>query len=667
LDKKGKDNKMVVLKKDNNARLNTTTTTGRRPISSTISDNDDTINSKDSKDSNLQVDDRYGYSTTTIDGELILLFRSVYRVERMYRMRAGKILSSIVLLLQSGSVHTDEDDDESIMHDDTIATMQLVAPHQEIFNIEDDLTYSTTTVRRSLLSTAHNEDDLISSTTSVRRPLSSTVPSLASSYSTTTIDGEWILLFRLAYRVDIIYQAKYTMIRHDGHDAIAITRLVIIHDDDDDDSIAIMQLAVIYARNCYSYRMKLTSTREDTSASTTVTKNPDSIQYDIIAIDASLRIQLAYRVDRMYRVDTILVASIGFQLRSDDDVHSKDDTIAVMQLVDRYQVTYEMIRPLHLIYQDNNDNDTIIVTQLSVLYHDDNDTIAITQLLNLYQDSLSTSATQNGEYNAEEYYFYADIMVKNDYYTDDNSNILYDDMKKNNNNYNDDGNDTSKDNNSDDDYWYNNYFIILYENDLPDAPPDIISVTKSVDNDYCNGTMRTNNGERTVSYSSQDHFIDDKVRINVNTSFNNNNDGDETTTLISLTQNGENKNIEGKYQLRALRSEGQYKDEVCNAEEGMFQEPIPSKWLNYNLVIISIYRLYLCFLLIVTMGLLVQSMGSVKIHKDRVNRASQTRARLGARLGSNCEPSNPAYRVTCLYVLPYLSFYVLSYLRKTPL
>jgi hypothetical protein len=33
----------------------------------------------------------------------------------------------------------------------------------------------------------------------VRRTISSTVPSLASGYSTTTIDGEWLLLFRSAY------------------------------------------------------------------------------------------------------------------------------------------------------------------------------------------------------------------------------------------------------------------------------------------------------------------------------------------------------------------------------------------------------------------------------------------------------------------------------------
>jgi hypothetical protein len=57
-----------------------------------------------------------------------------------------------------------------------------------------------------------------------------------------------------------------------------------------------------------------------------------------------------------------------------------------------------------------------------------------------------------------------------------------------------------------------------------------------------------------------------------------------------------------------------------------------------------------------------------------MNQASQMRAhsellvnrisRIMSHLGHPREPSNPAYRVAYLYVLPYLSIYVLSYLRK---
>jgi hypothetical protein len=49
-------------------------------------------------------------------------------------------------------------------------------------------------------------------TTTVRRPLSSTVPGLASGYSTTTIDGERILLCRLAYRVKRLYRVGMKLI-----------------------------------------------------------------------------------------------------------------------------------------------------------------------------------------------------------------------------------------------------------------------------------------------------------------------------------------------------------------------------------------------------------------------------------------------------------------------
>jgi hypothetical protein len=54
-------------------------------------------------------DNGYEYSVTSINGELILLFRLVYRVDRKYRM-VDTILSSTGLLLQSGSEHNDGDD-----------------------------------------------------------------------------------------------------------------------------------------------------------------------------------------------------------------------------------------------------------------------------------------------------------------------------------------------------------------------------------------------------------------------------------------------------------------------------------------------------------------------------------------------------------------------------
>jgi hypothetical protein len=73
---------------------------------------------------------------------------------------------------------------------------------------------SNTTVRRTQSHTVTCLEPSLISTTTVQWPLSSTVPSLAPSYSTTTFDEECILLFRLVYRVDIMYRVdrKYRML-----------------------------------------------------------------------------------------------------------------------------------------------------------------------------------------------------------------------------------------------------------------------------------------------------------------------------------------------------------------------------------------------------------------------------------------------------------------------
>ena len=103
-------------------------------------------------------------------------------------------------------------------------------------------------------------------------------------------------------------------------------------------------------------------------------------------------------------------------------------------------------------------------------------------------------------------------------------------------------------------------------------------------------------------------------KIDTYTSFNNINsnywyNNNETTTLIRTIQNWENE-----------------------------------KQLDYNVVIVSISSCYpviqsclclcMCILLIITLRLLGQSVGSVKIQKDQVDRASQMRLRLKARLES---------------------------------
>jgi hypothetical protein len=175
-------------------QVDTMTTTVRRPLSSTVP----SLAS--------------GYSTTTIDGELILLCRLAYRVKRLYRV--GKILSSIVLLLlQSGSVH-----------DDTTTTMQLVVLYQDKHHTTIAITqlvvlyqdkYHTIAVVSSL--DRNGEYYYLYNHSNATAPATSpaTAPDIApdtattataTTTTTTTIDGELIVsLFRL-HQVDIMYQ-----------------------------------------------------------------------------------------------------------------------------------------------------------------------------------------------------------------------------------------------------------------------------------------------------------------------------------------------------------------------------------------------------------------------------------------------------------------------------
>jgi hypothetical protein len=151
----------------------------------------------------------------------------------MYQV--STILSIIViLLLQPGSVQVILHQDDH-NNDDTIAIMQLVVVlYQDKYKTIQPFHLSTTAPATATTDTA---------TTTVRRPLSSAVPGSASEYSVTSTDGEKLLL-RSMYRVQ---------------------DLVIGIFDGDDDDVDIIQLVAHYAKNNYSYRMKLTPTTEDTS------------------------------------------------------------------------------------------------------------------------------------------------------------------------------------------------------------------------------------------------------------------------------------------------------------------------------------------------------------------------------------------------------------------
>jgi hypothetical protein len=141
---------------------------------------------------------RYGYSTTTIDGEFILLFRSAYRVNRMYRV---SVLSSTVLLLGPESVYNDKDY--------TIAIMQLVVLNQGIFKkdrlaYQVDIMYQTYTVLSPTVILLQSgpvynddvhDDPIAFMQLGVRYQDRSIDDSHQWFYSDTSTDGEMILLF----------------------------------------------------------------------------------------------------------------------------------------------------------------------------------------------------------------------------------------------------------------------------------------------------------------------------------------------------------------------------------------------------------------------------------------------------------------------------------------
>jgi hypothetical protein len=176
-------------------------------------------------------------------------------------------------------------------------------------------------------------DTTATATTTARRPLSSTVPSLASGYSTTTIDGEK-LLFRLMYRVEDLVIGIFDGDDNDDDDG---------HDNDDtvhdnnDDTIAVRQLEVLY-QDKY------------------VLPSDDRYRYSTTPIDRELILlcRLSYRGNRLYRVSKIL-SSIVLLLLQSGSVH--DDTTSTIQLVVLYQDKYH----------------TIAITQLVVLHQGKND------------------------------------------------------------------------------------------------------------------------------------------------------------------------------------------------------------------------------------------------------------------------------------------------------
>ncbi|OEU07720.1 hypothetical protein FRACYDRAFT_250743 [Fragilariopsis cylindrus CCMP1102] len=149
------------------------------------------------------------------------------------------------------------------------------------------------------------------------------------------------------------------------------------------------------------------------------------------------------------------------------------------------------------------------------------------------------------------------------------------------------------------------------------------------DNDYCNSTMREN-GEQTTCYSNQDSYM---IQFCHNViAIDSKDDGDMIATDASLRLGHSKEKIDINETTALIRTTRTSIDDETTTLIITIQNGEKNNQLDYDMVTVLIYdqaisiipvQLCLCILLIVTLRLLSQSMGSVKIHKAQVKRASQ--------------------------------------------
>ena len=363
--------------------MSITTTTVRRTISSTVP--------------NLTS----GYSTTTINGKLIVIFRSAYRVNGMNRVQGFDNNSKYQIIqpwFHSGTS----------IYGDLISI--LIFLFRLVYRPWFQVKYKTKPF-------VHKDDDTIADVHDSKYNSNLYIDNRC--WYSTTPTHEEILLFRLIYQVQVQDQARYEMIRPihlicsndnsnfstsiDGEkytsqskykddNTIAIMQLVVLHQDVheadntitfmqkalfqdthiNDETIAIMQLVVLYAVVPYhqiSYRMKLTPTTED-SSSTNNKKTEDQINSNTATIDiydnddtiANMQLVALYHdKDVVHNIDSIFncpfdiingnakfSTSINGQKYTSQDYYIKE-----------YHIKYKTLRPFHLVYHGDetmNDN-----------------------------------------------------------------------------------------------------------------------------------------------------------------------------------------------------------------------------------------------------------------------------------------------------------------------
>ena len=382
------------------------------------------------------------------------------------------------------------------------------------------------------------------------------------------------------------------------------------------------------------------------------------------------------RLIALFQVKYKMIQFSHYYLIYDNDVDTT--SIVTMQLVVvLYQVKCEMISPFHLIYNNNDDDNTNFSTSINGEKYTNQSKYKDNYIKCQAPATISTTTTTAAQYK----YLY---RMKFTPTTEDSSST---------NNKTEDRIDLNMTiiscNNNSSNYRYNNGIVIMirilnitclhtlisttqigenkdidgmekigeyqsralrsegqYKDEVYNAEEGMFQEPITINNstysnianigivDYCNDT-RKENGERTTCYSSQDpymiqyctntiainatlrlgHYNEGKIDINTRiNNINNNywyNNNDETTTLISIGDETTRTSIGDKATtlIRTIQNEEKHNR------------------LNYNMVIVLIYdhvismipvQLCSCILLIVTMRLLSQSMGSVKIHKDRV-------------------------------------------------
>jgi hypothetical protein len=463
----------------------------------------------------------------------------------------------------------------------------------------------------------------------------------------TSTDGE-ILLVRLMHQAQVKVQAKFPQVQVMDRRILLLLQVQVMNPP----PATVPATAPATDRTSQSTTTMMIKTDTD-RIDTDINDDNDTVNMSKIVlfqikykrnwptttIDEVL-ILFTYRVDRMYRVNTVL-SSIVLLLQSGSVQYDDDNTIAIEQQVALFQDKYHTIAVVSSLDRNGEyyfviSKDTLTNTTKDQIesfsndnhnVHDDDDNTVLYQDVHNNRYGYSTTTLQPtlssiGPLDDDTFaiiYWYTYIGNNDAYNTIDSTLTHPFDVIKNNGNrwYNNNNNNNnitidstliqSFDLIKDDGYFSTSINGEKYTNQSKykdnyikcQAPATISTTTTAARYKYLYRMKLTPTTEDSSSTNSK---TEDRIDLDMTIISCNNNSSNYRYnngivimiriltclhTLISTTQIGENKNIDGmekigEYQSRALRSEGQYKDEVYNAEEGMFQEPITINNSTYS-------------------------------------------------------------------------------------